>query len=212
MSGRSRAKGRTVDAFCSCKWAGGARRRPRPRLRQRVGRLRRKGQDCLCPARLLAVSRLPGTGRGHRPQAGAGAFAAGDLHGLRADLESRHAAVHGGDPVERGPCRYPRLSGVGARSRPIPRAFRCSTSRAARSKIDRPGLVPGRCFSAPGRADVQQRIQRSSTSRSLLQPAQQIMTLVFDACSSSVRMASRCSGVPEITRCSQAPQIPSSQE
>ena len=53
---------------------------------------------------------------------------------------------------------------------------------------------------------------RSSTSRSLLQPAQQIMTLVFEACSSSVRMASRCSGVPEITRCSQAPQILSSQE
>src|SRR6266446_6941135 len=53
---------------------------------------------------------------------------------------------------------------------------------------------------------------RSSTSRSLLQPAQQIMTLVFEACSSSVRMASRCSGVPEITRCSQAPQMPSSQE
>src|SRR5215470_11272421 len=53
---------------------------------------------------------------------------------------------------------------------------------------------------------------KSSTSRSLLQPAQQIMTLVLEACSSSVRMASRCSGSPEMTRCSQAPQMPSSQE
>ena len=52
----------------------------------------------------------------------------------------------------------------------------------------------------------------SSTRRSLLQPAQQIITLVLEACSSSLRTESRCSGMPEITLVSQAPQMPSSQE
>src|SRR5438874_9101342 len=52
----------------------------------------------------------------------------------------------------------------------------------------------------------------SRTSRSLLQPQQQIMTLELEACSSSLSTESWCSGIPEMTRVSQAPQMPSSQE
>src|SRR5208282_2628365 len=52
----------------------------------------------------------------------------------------------------------------------------------------------------------------SSTRRSLLQPAQQIMTLVLDACSSSLSTESRCSGMPEMTRVTHSPQMPSSHE
>ena len=203
-----------IDAFRVHVGAGGARRRPRARQRRGARRgSAEKGKTAFVKHGCWQCHGFQGQGGVTGPQARAGPAAARDVHGVRATIEPRDAAVHArSDPVERRPRRHPRLSGVAARSRPTTRAFRCSTSRAARSEIDRPGLAPGRCFSAPGRAQVQQRIQRSSTSRSLLQPAQQIMTLAFDACSSSVRMASRCSGVPEITRCSQAPQIPSSQE
>src|SRR5262245_2384353 len=53
---------------------------------------------------------------------------------------------------------------------------------------------------------------RSSTSRSLLLPAQQIITVVLAARSAGVSTESRCTGTPEITRVSHAPQIPCSQE
>ena len=52
----------------------------------------------------------------------------------------------------------------------------------------------------------------SSTSRSVLQPQQQIMTLSLAACSSSLSTASRWSGMPEMTRVTHSPQMPSSQE
>src|SRR5262245_53270340 len=108
-------------------------------------------------------------------------------------------------------------------SRRITRAFPCSTSSREAEAISvktilssprkRGPIFQSRWLWVPACAGTTaSHDQRSSTSRSLLQPAQQIMTLVFEACSSSVRMASRCSGVPEITRCSQAPQMPSSQE
>jgi len=104
-------------------------------------------------------------------------------------------------------------------------SYRCSNCRRHKAgckgrrllSCGRPIVRHGRCASSFRRRWTKCRStnrshHRSSTSRSLLQPAQQIMTLVFDACSSSVRMASRCSGSPEITRCSQAPQMPSSHE
>ena len=52
----------------------------------------------------------------------------------------------------------------------------------------------------------------SRTSRSVLQPQQQIMTFSLVACSSSLSTESWCTGMPEITLVSQAPQMPSSQE
>ena len=52
----------------------------------------------------------------------------------------------------------------------------------------------------------------SRTRRSLLHPAQQIITLSFAACSSSLSTESRCSGMPEMTRVTHSPQMPSSHE
>ena len=144
-----------------------------------------------------------------RRSAGAGPDAARGVHGVRPHHRSHDAALHARSAVERGSRRHARLSGSRSRRRRTTRAFRCSISRR-RGAENRPGDVR-RADSLRWRQSSPS-IYRSSTSRSLLQPAQQIMTLVFEACSSSVRMASRCSGSPEMTRCSQAPQMPSSQE
>jgi len=60
----------------------------------------------------------------------------------------------------------------------------------------------------PGR----ERNYMSRTSRAVAQPQQQIMTFSLLACSSSLSTESWWIGVPEITRVSQAPQMPSSHE
>ena len=118
------------------------------------------------------------------------------------------AALSGSGAAERGPGGHLCLPAVGPGGARLQDDSDPQQLRVVARTRPRPGTLPG-LFRAP-RNDGQG--HKSSTSRSLLQPAQQIMTRLFSACSSSVRMASRCSGMPEITRCSQAPQIPSSQE
>ncbi len=67
------------------------------------------------------------------------------------------------------------------------------------------GIHPLRCFVAAFH-------QMSSTSLGVFAPEQQIIMVAFSLRSLSVRMESRWSGMPEITRVSQAPHTPSSQE
>ena len=76
-----------------------------------------KGKTAYRPARLLGVPRLPGAGRRHRPEARARTHGGRSVHGVRARQQSRHAALPGGDPVERRPRRHLRLSAVDPQAR-----------------------------------------------------------------------------------------------
>src|SRR5690349_6288185 len=65
-------------------------------------------------------------------------------------------------------------------------------------------------FLAPFRPD--RKFYRSSRRRSLFDPEQQIIIVLFAAFSASVRIRSRWSGTPSKTLVSQVPQMPSVQE
>ena len=142
--------GRTVDAFCSCKWAGGARRRPAcSAAAARAAASAEKGKTAFVQYGCWQCHGFQGQGGGHRPASWRRSRCR-----WRRSRPSCATSNRAMPPYSEAILSNEDLADIHAYLAAIPRrrttrAFRCSTSRAARSKIDRPGLLPGRCFSAP---------------------------------------------------------------
>ena len=173
--------------------AGGARRRPPARRRCRARGGRGKGKANFTEVRLLPVSRtMAGRARRHRSESSRPIRCR--TRRCRPSCAPPTARCR---PTRRRCCRTrtcrtstPTCS-RSRRDRGLRRRSRCSTTnehRTTRTDDWRTDArsVPPFCLRAPIR--LPSVTHRSSTSRSLLQPAQQIITRLFSACSSSVRI------------------------